>query len=158
MSSSKSTTTATQADQIEALANNNFLDVSGAKELLPYLELLDIAHGETLWNEGETSSFAAVILSGRIEEKKATEFAGKQFVVGIYSRGTLIGESGLLEALPRPLTAVCFEDSKLLTLSLDNFSSLQREQPQLALQLLKWSTQTLSIRLNKSFERLATIF
>ena len=140
------------------LSELHFLSGNDAEALLPYLEACEIARGETLWKEGDESAFAAIILSGRFEEKKSTEFADKQIVVGLYGKGSMIGVSSLLGDLPRPLTAVCFERARLLTLSRERFGTLQQEKPQAAMQLLKGATLTLSIRLRKSFDRLAAIF
>ncbi len=135
-----------------------FISENDAEELLPYFEVSAIDRGDILWKEGEESDFAAIILSGRVEEKKATEFADKQFVIGVYSKGAMLGESSLLDDLPRPLTAVCLENTRLLTFPRARFTNLQQEKPHLAVQVFKLATRTLSIRLNKAFGRLAAIF
>ncbi len=140
------------------LSELHFLSEKDAKELLPYLEAVEINADETLWSEGDESAFVCFILSGRFEEKKATEFANKQIVVGVYGTGAMIGESSLLEDLPHPLTLSCLESGRLLILSGESFKTLQQENPQAAMQIFKAATQTLSLRLAKSFERLAAIF
>jgi CRP-like cAMP-binding protein len=150
--------TVSTAECLQELSGLHFLSAKDAEVLLPYLEAVEIARGETLWNEGEQSAFAAFILSGRFEEKKATEFANKQIVVGIYDKGAMVGEGSLLDHLPRPLTATCLENAKLLTLSRNRFAALLQEQPQTAIQVLKGATLTLSMRLRKSYDRLAAIF
>lgn len=129
-----------------------------AKTLLAYLEVSEVPRGEPLWMEGDESAFAAFILSGRFEEKKATEFADKQIVVGVYGKGSMIGESSLLDNLPRPLTAVCLDNARLLSLTQARFEDLQEENPPIAMQVLKRANLTLAMRLRKSFERLAAIF
>lgn len=126
--------------------------------LCAYFDQSDKEPGEVLWQEGDESDFTAIILSGQVEEKKGTEFDNKQFVVGVYGKGALLGVNSLLDKLPRPLTAVSLAETRLLTLSHNRFTALQQEQPVLAFQLLKWATSSLSIRLNKAFERLAAIF
>lgn len=158
MAANKATETRASAELVKELSAVRFLTIATAEELLPYLEILEIDCGKTLWEAGQASDFAAIILSGLVEEKKATEFADKQFVVGVYGKGAMIGESSLQDDFPRPLTAVCLEDTRLLTFPRARFANLQQENPYLAMQLLKLSTFTLSIRLNKAFDRLAAIF
>jgi len=153
-----STLTVSDPETLSELTSFPFLSASDAEELLPYLEIDEIASGTPLWMEGDESAFVAFILSGRFEERKATEFADKPIVVGIYGAGSIIGESSLLDNQPRALTAVCFEDAKLLTLSRDRFDALLQEKPQTAMQILKGANLTLSFRLRKAFDRLAAIF
>ncbi len=145
-------------EALNTLSNFNFFSKKDAEVLLPYLELNEIASGETLWREGDKHTFVTFILAGRFEENKATEFANKPIVVAVYGKGSMIGESSLLDNLPCPLTAVCFEDAKILSLSHDSFATLQQENPQTAIQVLKGATMTLAIRLRKSYDRLAAIF
>lgn len=146
------------AAEVSSLAERHSLSASEAQLLTPYLSSMQLQSGEVLWNEGEQSSFAAFILSGRVEEKKATEFADKKFVVGVYSKGAVLGENSLLDELPRPLSVACLDDAELLILSREKFDQLQQEQPQLAIKIFKATTQALAIRLRKAFERMAAIF
>ncbi len=146
------------ADHLRNLPALNDLSPDQAEALLASCEMREVAAGETLWREAEKSSFAAIVLDGRFEEKKLTEFANKQIVVGVYGAGAIIGESSLLDGLPRPLTVSCLASGRLLVLCRDRFHNLQSENPQLALHIYKYSTRSLSIKLAKSFERLAAIF
>lgn len=158
MSAQISLSSGPTAEALKGLSELKFLSQKDAEELLPYLENKEISSGTALWKEGEESAFVTIILSGRFEEKKAMTFANKQIVVGVFGKGSLIGESSLLDGLPRPLTAVCLEDARVLTLSRIRFETLQQEKPQVAMQIFKAATQSLSLRLAKSFERLSAIF
>ncbi len=146
------------ADWLAALSLVPLLSKDDAAALAPYFSARTLASGESLWQEGDTGRLAAVILSGRFEEKKTTEFAGKQFVVGVYGPGALLGESSLLGDFGSPLSAVCLTDGRLLSISKERFAALQEENPRLALQLLKAANRSLAIKLGKAFERLAAIF
>jgi CRP-like cAMP-binding protein len=135
-----------------------FLSEADTGVLAPYFECRQVAAGDVLWKEGDLASFAAFVMSGRIEEKKNTEFAGRQVVVGVYSQGAVIGEFSLIDGLPRAVTAACLEDAQLLLLPKETLDKLLIEHPELGIKLLKGVLLTLSIRLRKSFERLASIF
>lgn len=127
-------------------------------ELLPFFEHRHVAASEVLWHAGEMSDYVAFIVSGKLQVKKDTEFEGKQVVVGIYSAGTIVGELGLIEEEPRSVSAAAIEDSLLLTLSRERFDQLLEEHPRLGVKLLKSMFLAVSMRLKKSFDRLAAIF
>jgi CRP-like cAMP-binding protein len=146
------------ADWLAALSLVPLLSKDDAAALAPYFSVRTLTSGEPLWQEGDTDSFVALILSGRCEEKKATEFAGKRFVVGVYGRGALLGENSLAGESCCPVSAVCLEDARLLSLSVESFATLQQDNPQLALRLLKATNQSMALKLQKVFERLAAIF
>lgn len=152
----------TSADVCARMKNDlrcfRFLSADDTALLFPYFKCRQVSAGDVLWREGDESSFAAFVMSGRIEEKKNTEFEGRQMVIGVYSEGTVIGEFSLIDDLPRAVTAVCLEDAQLLLLPRQSLEKLLREHPELGIRLLKSILLTLSIRLRKSFERLVSIF
>lgn len=126
--------------------------------LTPYFECRQVVAGDVLWREGDHTQFAAFVMSGRIEEKKNTEFDGRQVVIGVYSEGAVIGEFGLIEDFPQAVTAVCLEDAQLLLLPKSSLEKLLIEHPQVGIKFFKGVLVAMSIRLRKSFERLAAIF
>ncbi|MEJ2202275.1 MAG: hypothetical protein P8X63_14840, partial [Desulfuromonadaceae bacterium] len=75
-----------------------------------------------------------------------------------YSKGTMIGEFSLTDTLPRAVTTACLEDAELLLLSKESLDRLLVDHPAIGIELLKGILMALSIRLRKSFERLASIF
>ena len=123
-----------------------------------YLDCRKLAEDETLWLEGEDCGFMVFIISGNIEIKKGTEFAGRQMIVGIYGRGSIAGELCLIDSSPRPVTAVACDEVELLILKREDFDRFLAEHPESGVRLLKGMLMTVSTRLKKSFERLATIF
>ena len=152
-----------RADEIcakmkQELSFFRFLDEQDAEILAAALDCRELAGGETLWREGDPCGHIAFIISGRLEEKKETEFAGKQVVVGVYSPGTIIGELCLLDGRPRPVTVTALENAELLLLSREGFDRLLAEHPLLGVKLLKGMLLAVGTRLRKSFDRLAAIF
>lgn len=125
---------------------------------LEYFQRRTVAAGEVLWNEGEPGEQAAFVVDGKVETKKKTGFPGKHVIVGSYGHGSFIGESSLLSDVVCSVTATARTEARLLMLPRHQFERLLAEHPEVGVKLMKSMFQALSIRLRKSFERLAGIF
>lgn len=136
----------------------SFLCSENVEELSGFFQDMSVKKGETLWAEGEPSDYTAFIISGRVEAKKKTDFEGKHVAVGIYHKGSVIGALGILDGRPRAVTAVALEDVSLKVITRENFEKLIAANPPLGIRLLKGLLLSVSIRLRKSFDRLAKIF
>jgi len=136
----------------------SFLDDDDIEQLSPFFHCRQAPAGSLLWKEGDEEDYVAFITAGRIEARKGTEFKEKQVVVGIYSRGSIVGALCILKNSKRAVTAVVLENADLLTLSSDDLDLVIRENPALGAKLLKGMLAAVSLRLRKSFERLASIF
>jgi len=136
----------------------HFLTPADEPVLSKLLECRSVRAGEVLWREGDECGFLAFIVSGRLEIRKQTEFPDKDVIVGIYAKGSIVGELCILGGQSRPVTVAAMEDADLLVLTRDSFASLRREHPELAVRVLEGMLLTVSTRLSKSFERLASIF
>lgn len=123
-----------------------------------YFAFKRVTAGETLWQEGDECDYVAFIASGEIETKKATEFAGRHVMVGVFGTGAMIGVLCILDGTPRAVTAVAREDTVLVVLTRENFDQLIREHPELGTELLKGMLLAVSVRLRKSFDRLTAMF
>lgn len=135
-----------------------FVDREMLGELCEYFKCANFSAGDVLWEEGDHCDYAAFIVSGRVEVLKQTEFKGKHVVVGIYGRGAAVGALCILDGGPRAVTAKAREDLLITTITRAEFDRLIDEKPALAAQLMKGMLLSSSIRLRKSFERLATFF
>ena len=123
-----------------------------------YFKPRQVKAGDVLFREGDVCDYLAYIIAGRLEIKKATDFQGKEFILGIYGRGAIVGELCFLDGSPRPYTAVALEECTLVELSKENFDSMIAEVPELGIKFLKGLLLAASIRLRKSFDRMAAIF
>jgi CRP-like cAMP-binding protein len=123
-----------------------------------FFESVNCYKDETVCLEGSVCDYVALIVSGKIEITKSTEFEGKQVVIGILSEGAVVGEMWVLEDHPGPVTAVAAEDSTLIMMRRDNFNKLIKKNPELGVKLLKGLLHTTSIRLRKSYDRMASMF
>jgi CRP-like cAMP-binding protein len=126
-------------------------------DLLEYLDCRKISAGGELWREGDAADFEAFIFEGKIEEQKMTEF-GRQVVIGVYHPGTIVGEVGIIDEQARAVTALAQEETFLLILTREKLLELLAENPTLAGKVLQGMIVALSVRLRKSFARLAAIF
>lgn len=135
----------------------HFLAGEDVCDLLEYLDCRKISAGGELWREGDAAEFEAFIFEGKIEERKLTEF-GRQVVLGVYHPGTIVGELGVIDRQPRAVTAVAPVETLLLILTRGKLQELLAENPTLAGKVLQGMMVALSVRLRKSFARLAAIF
>ena len=69
-----------------------------------------------------------------------------------------MGELCVLDHSPRHITAVALEDTDLLVITLENFNNLLDEHPQVGNRLLRGMLFSVSVRLKKSMDRLASMF
>ena len=119
---------------------------------------LEAKAGEVLFREGEPCDYLGYIVSGRLEIRKETEFERKEVALGIYSKGSMIGELCILDGHPRPISVRAVEDTSLVIITREHFHRLLDENPTVGIKFLKGLMLTTSIRLRKSFDRLASIF
>jgi len=132
----------------------SFLSDEDIENLSAFFESKHIPEGETLWKEGDPFDYIAVIVSGRVEIKKETEYKGKNMILGIYSRGALC----ILDDSVKKVTAVALEDVSLAIITQENLDRLIDTDPGLGAKLLKGMLLTVSDRLRKSFDRIVAFF
>jgi len=146
------------ACMIEQHSAFRFLCGENMNEISDFFQRRTFASGELLWKEGDPSDYVAIISSGQVEIMKQTEFKGKHVVVGVYKTGSVVGTLGILDGSPRAGTARASEDVTLLIITKENFDIIIEKYPVLATKLMKGLLLSISVRLRKSFERMATFF
>jgi len=87
--------------------------------------------GELLFKEGSLGDEMYLVQSGKLE----IYVEGK--LVGIASRGRILGENGLFEGRPRAFTAKAATETKLAVINYEKFKSIVREKPEFVTQLFK---------------------
>lgn len=142
----------------EKLTGLGFLSEAERAVLASCLDYRRLDEGEVLWEEKQPARYLALVLAGRVEIKKDTEFPGKQVVVGVYGPGAVAGELSFFDGTPRAETVVALERAELATLSRDRFSALEKEHPGVAAALSRGVLLALASRLKQAYERLAAIF
>ena len=126
--------------------------------LCEFFQCMAVPTGKLLWDEDDECDYMAFIVSGRVQVKKETDFKGKHVIVGIYGKGAAVGAVCILDGSRRAVTAEALDDVTLAIISREKFEKLIEEYPELGIKLMKGMLLSLSVRLRKSFERLATFF
>ncbi len=142
----------------EELKFLTFLADEDLSEVAHYFRCRRVSSGETIWKDGDPGSYIVFVVSGRVQLNKKTELGGKSIVLGIFSRGAILGEIAFLQGDPRYETASAVDTTDLIVLTRESFRLLLSERPELGIKLLEGLLLTTSRRLRKSYERLAAIF
>ena len=136
----------------------NHLNEDEVQAFLQFCQGKKVDAGETIWHEGDEDNYAAFVMSGKVGIKKRTEFKDKHLIVGLFTKGSVVGELCLLTQHPRSVTAVALESAEMVILSSHHFESMIADHPMLGLKLLKHIFLVISKRLNRSTDRIAQIF
>lgn len=140
------------------LAICQMLNDEQRQQIGKYLEVVRYPTGATLFTQGEPGDYVGVVLSGKLEVKKQTEFEGRQIIIAILERGAFVGELSLVDEQPRSATVTALADAELVVLNRDALEDLLQQYPQAGIAFLKGVNRILSIRLRKAVDRIAEVF
>lgn len=98
--------------------------------------------GTTLLNEGDRSDRMVILVSGQAKVSYFTD-EGREVLLAIRGPGDLLGELAALDGEPFSATVTALEDIDALTMTVEQFRTVLREEPDVALSLFR----TLSRRL-----------
>ena len=118
---------------------------------------IEIAKGEVLFHPGDKAEGLFFLEEGKLGVQTRTGFEDKTQVVALLDPGAIVGEKGLLESATRGMTVLAIKHSVLQFLSKSSFAELEKNQPQLAIKLLKEILKITAIRLNNISVRLAHV-
>jgi CRP-like cAMP-binding protein len=135
----------------------SFLEEREARKVLEGMSSVSLESGNSLYSLNDPADCLYVLVAGRIAVRTRTGFGDRMQVVALLDPGAPIGEGGLLDGQTRGATLTAVTDSELLSLSRQSFEELSAADPALAVKLLKWLMEKVSIRLKKSSERLAHV-
>jgi len=125
------------------------LEPSRLKLLAFTSQNLSFGNGEELFRAGEPSDCAYVIMEGEVEVMADTE-AGEVVAVTL-SKNELFGEMGVLSNAPRSASIRAKGDVKALRITDEAFLKLLRDNPDVALDVLRQLSDKLA-RSHKQFE------
>lgn len=136
----------------------SLLDEGDLDNIAPFFELRTYPAGSIVFEESEPGNFAGLVVSGKLEVKKQTEFKGNQLIIAILGSGALFGEMSIFDSHERSATIEAVEDSTILILTNTALNKMIELYPHTGIKLLKGLIRVQSIRLRKITERLTTIF
>ena len=103
--------------------------------LAEFIDITQLAAGETLFKAGAPGESLYVVRSGEIE-LFIRDTAGQKIALAIAGAGEVFGELALLDRGPRTATAIALTDCELLELDRDDLLLLFQKSPNAALRLL----------------------
>ena len=98
--------------------------------------------GSTLLNEGDRSDRMVILVSGQAKVSYFTD-EGREVLLAIRGPGDLLGELAALDGEPFSATVTALEDIDAVMMTVEQFRTVLKEEPDVALSLFK----TLSRRL-----------
>jgi len=104
--------------------------------------VIDCPEGTVLFREGESSDNVYVIKSGRVRLRKTVHET--DLVVDEIGAGAFCGELTLINDQPRPVTATVIEDASVIKIKRDQFESMVRNNPDIAIRMIKKMGQRLT--------------
>lgn len=114
-----------------------------------YLGLLELAAGDTVFDEGDNGEFVCFVVDGELEvSKKGVN--GESSMLTKLAKGQTIGEMALIDKLPRSATVTACSPSSLTVLSRRDFEELAVQSPEIAIKILKYLARRLSLNLRRT--------
>jgi CRP-like cAMP-binding protein len=108
--------------------------------------------GAVIFEEGSEGEYMYLIREGQVKVTKTSE-DGREKILDIFNPGGFFGEMALLERKPRSASVKTLRPSVLLALSRRDFLGLIRENPDLAMELIR----ELSARLRETDEQIRSL-
>jgi len=130
------------------------------KKLAKYVFKIEVRKGFPVFREGEIGDAMYFVVSGEIGVYKKTtqnESGGYGKKIAVIKAGQSFGEISLFESYTRTATAVAETDCVLLKLPRTELEKLEREEREIAYNILKKLAKILSVRLRKTTDMLADI-
>jgi CRP-like cAMP-binding protein len=134
-----------------------FLEKAETETLLTVMNSVSYKAGDQVFQKGDPADCLYFLRAGRVAVQGKTGFGDRTQVVALLDPGAPVGEKGLLGGRIRGSTIVAVKDSDFFFLSQESFAILVEEQPDLAIKLLKWLLDRVSLRLEKNSERLVHV-
>ncbi len=116
-----------------------------------------ISAGETLFEYDDSAEALYFLRKGRLSVHKFTGFLKKMQVVALLDPGAIVGEAALLQNYSRQTRVVAIEDCMLYGFKKEDFATLKEHSCKLACRFLEHILSIVSLRLEKTSDRLARV-
>ncbi|THB64750.1 MAG: cyclic nucleotide-binding domain-containing protein [Desulfovibrio sp.] len=118
-----------------------------------FLQVREHKKGEAVFLQGDPGDFMCFLVKGSVGIAKDISDTRDTIVVTIHP-GNHFGELSFADAEPRSASAVANEDVVVLTLSISDFETLAKDNPELGMKILKHMLQLVSKRLRMTTREL----
>jgi CRP/FNR family transcriptional regulator, cyclic AMP receptor protein len=147
-----------QLDKLRGDKIFSLIDDDEVEKITPFFELTAYPAKTVVFREGDPGDFIGIVLSGKLEVKKRTEFKGNQVILALLGKGALIGELSLFNKHQRSTTVETVENTTILILRNESLGALIQQYPYIGIKIMEGFIRVLSFRLREVTERLITIF
>lgn len=135
----------------------DFLDADERSTLFSLCTEKQLDAGDSLFDYHESAATIFFLKEGRLAVHKFTGFQEKMQIIALLDPGTVVGEAALLHSHVRTTRVAAIEKSSLYCLDRKEFSNWQKKSPAMASRLLEYLFSVVTLRLEKTSERLARI-
>lgn len=140
------------ASELKKQALFEDIDESTLKNLTDAIREVSLKKGEGLFKEGDETKGIYLIRSGKVEISKITPDGWKQ-TLAVFTAGHFFGELSIMENRRHEADATALEKSELLLLTKEGFVGLEKQNPILALQIIKKIAIVMSKNLRRMNEK-----
>ena len=99
--------------------------------------------GELIYKDGENATVMFVVSKGQVKLLKK-DASDHPIDLGVYKKGDIFGELGVVEDAPRTEDAVALEDTVLVVINRQTFMTLLRKNPEIAVKMIRKFSERLS--------------
>lgn len=139
------------------LARIGLSDEGASRELVSLFTEKSAAAGDILFDHNDPAEAFFLLIEGRLAIHKYTGFLERMQVIALIDPGAVVGECSVLPRHKRTTRVTVIQDSKLLCLAKKDFVSFQEAFPKSSNAILQYLLSIVSLRLEKTSERLARI-
>jgi CRP/FNR family transcriptional regulator, cyclic AMP receptor protein len=141
----------------ECLLRLGLSDDEASHELSSLFTEKTVAAGEVLFDYNDSAEEFYFLRDGHLAVHKFTGFLEKMQVIALLDPGAIVGEGAILQQHVRCTRVTAIEESRLFCLPKMDFFTFQKRFPESGTQILKYLLSIVSLRLEKTSERLARI-
>ena len=116
-----------------------------------------VVSGETLYDFDEPADTLYYLEKGRLSVQKHTGFEEKMQVIALLDPGAIISEASLLGGYCHQTRVAAVDQCQLLCLDREKYMQLKKDDAETATIFLEYILRIVSLRLEKTSERLAHI-
>mgnify|MGYP001555865258 CR=1 FL=1 len=131
-----------------------FLERDDLVEVAARMDFMELAPGETLFEEWDKADFVCFVESGELDVTKKTG-PDSSDVRATLGRGRSIGEMSIINNFPRSSTVVARSTVRLAVFKRTAFEDILANQVGIGVNILKGLANLLSVNLKKASSRLA---
>ena len=126
-------------------------------ELVSLFSSKELGTGDVLFEYDDIAEALFFLQKGNLAVHKYTGFLEKMQVIALLDPGTVIGEGALLKGHIRKTRVTAIKDSMLVCLHKKDFENFSKKFPRSGSVFLEYLLSTITLRLERTSDRLARI-